>query len=70
MGDTVSRSGYIAPRMGRGADEEVREEAPGTTRAPADRWSVGALVCLAEDRGFEPLRAFTQHAFQACAIGH
>ena len=24
----------------------------------------------AEDRGFEPLRAFTQHAFQACAIGH
>ena len=25
---------------------------------------------MAEDRGFEPLRAFTQHAFQACAIGH
>jgi hypothetical protein len=25
---------------------------------------------LAEDRGFEPLRAFTQHAFQACALGH
>ena len=24
----------------------------------------------AEDRGFEPLRAFTQHAFQACALGH
>jgi hypothetical protein len=24
----------------------------------------------AEDRGFEPLRACTQHAFQACAIGH
>src|SRR5699024_2082950 len=24
---------------------------------------------LAEDRGFEPLRAFTQHAFQACALG-
>ena len=23
----------------------------------------------AEDRGFEPLRALTQHAFQACAIG-
>ncbi len=28
------------------------------------------LVTLAEDRGFEPLRALTQHAFQACAIGH
>ncbi len=25
---------------------------------------------VAEDRGFEPLRAFTQHAFQACALGH
>ena len=27
-------------------------------------------VMVAEDRGFEPLRAFTQHAFQACALGH
>ena len=25
---------------------------------------------MAEDRGFEPLRALTQHAFQACALGH
>ncbi len=25
---------------------------------------------LAEDRGFEPLRALTQPAFQASAIGH
>jgi hypothetical protein len=25
---------------------------------------------LAEDAGFEPARALTQHAFQACAIGH
>ena len=25
---------------------------------------------FAEDAGFEPARAFTQHAFQACAIGH
>ena len=24
----------------------------------------------AEDGGFEPPRACTQHAFQACAIGH
>ena len=30
----------------------------------------GPVVVLAEDRGFEPLRAFTQHAFQACALGH
>jgi hypothetical protein len=68
MGDMAGGSGYSAPRMrrilGHGAD------AAGTARAPPDRWSVGALVCLAEDRGFEPLRAFTQHAFQACAIGH
>ena len=27
-------------------------------------------ISLAENRGFEPLRACTQHAFQACAIGH
>src|SRR5690606_17331454 len=25
---------------------------------------------MAEDRGFEPLRAFTQPAFQASALGH
>ncbi len=31
---------------------------------------VSWLVSVAEDRGFEPLRAFTQHAFQACALGH
>ena len=24
---------------------------------------------MAEDGGFEPPRAFTQHAFQACALG-
>ena len=24
----------------------------------------------AEDAGFEPARACTQHAFQACALGH
>jgi len=27
---------------------------------------VSARLRLAEDRGFEPLRAFTQHAFQVC----
>jgi len=26
-------------------------------------------VGVAEDAGFEPARALTQHAFQACAIG-
>ncbi len=30
----------------------------------------GFNSCFAEDRGFEPLRALTQHAFQACALGH
>ena len=29
-----------------------------------------ALVRGAEDAGFEPARACTQHAFQACALGH
>ena len=46
---------------------------PGTGPEPfrpsdSDR-SVDALA-LAEDRGFEPLRAFTQRAFQARALGH
>ena len=27
------------------------------------------LAAVAEDTGFEPVRALTQHAFQACAIG-
>ena len=30
----------------------------------------GSRSTLAEDGGFEPPRAFTQHAFQACALGH
>ena len=28
------------------------------------------LVSMAEDRRFELLRGFPQHAFQACALGH
>ena len=28
------------------------------------------IIDVAEDRGFEPLRALTQPAFQASAIGH
>src|SRR5665647_2191523 len=56
--------------------------APVTHRPEDHRASLGTLglaysvsmLCgtpssLAEDRGFEPLRAFTQHAFQACALG-
>src|SRR6202020_2195659 len=31
-------------------------------------WSY--LVSMAEDKRFELLRACTQHAFQACALGH
>ena len=38
---------------------------------PEVRAGVGAQrVRVAEDRGFEPLRALTQPAFQASAIGH
>ena len=28
------------------------------------------LISVAEDKRFELLRACTQHAFQACALGH
>lgn len=31
-------------------------------------WQVCTLI--AEVTGFEPARAFTQHAFQACALNH
>lgn len=37
-------------------------------RSPSLRGS--RALKTAEDGGFEPPRAFTQHAFQACAIGH
>lgn len=36
---------------------------------PASKNEAG-ISSLAEDRGFEPLRAFTQPAFQASALGH
>lgn len=32
--------------------------------------SGSSKAVVAEDRGFEPLRGFPQHAFQACALGH
>ena len=37
---------------------------------PCESVPAFALVSVAEDRGFEPLRALTQPAFQASAIGH
>ena len=41
--------------------------APQATKTPEPHWVPGLA---AEDGGFEPPRACTQHAFQACAIGH
>ena len=37
---------------------------------PKKKPAQGGFLTLAENKGFEPLRACTQHAFQACAIGH
>ena len=42
----------------------------GTTRNKANLTSVYKATQSAENGGFEPPRACTQHAFQACAIGH
>ena len=39
------------------------------TREGGSRFGA-APAMVAEDRGFEPLRALTQPAFQASAIGH
>nr|BFF07714.1 hypothetical protein GCM10023233_26830 [Brevibacterium otitidis] len=43
--------------------------APGARRRPLNCLPRSGALPNAEDRGFEPLRALTQHAFQACAIG-
>src|SRR6476619_2845571 len=43
---------------------------PSSTSPSSRRASPAGSRFSAEDRGFEPLRAFTQHAFQACALGH
>ena len=40
------------------------------TFEPGTRSGSFTSMTVAEDRGFEPLRAFTQPAFQASAIGH
>ena len=64
-----------AKAVGEKADGEegpggLRHHDSGKDESPDLESLVGAFVHMAEDRGFEPLRAFTQHAFQACAIGH
>ena len=51
------------PRMTRSTDAARGDSMTAPT-------SVVGAVRVAEDRGFEPLRALTQHAFQASAIGH
>jgi hypothetical protein len=43
--------------------------APGRNK-PLTCFRRSRACCGAEDGGFEPPRALTQHAFQACAIGH
>lgn len=51
-------------------DESRAAPRPEYDEAP-HRCSTGeGLLRVAEDRGFEPLRALTQPAFQASAIGH
>ena len=49
---------------------EPQARTPSSTATPAEldrNWSASSQVSawfrVAEDRGFEPLRAFTQHAF-------
>ena len=49
------------------SDVRCGRQSAANLTAPA---RTAGAVRVAEDRGFEPLRALTQHAFQACAIGH
>ena len=61
-----SEGGEADPRAGaQGSELSAR-------RSPVSRVRNGetGLRISAEDGGFEPPRACTQHAFQACAIGH
>src|SRR5699024_9531690 len=58
---SVARGGRSPP--GRIIVGPTNEKPP-----PADE-SAGGGFPTAEDGGFEPPRALTQHAFQACAIG-
>ena len=65
VGDGLSQEGSPLARSridaGNCAEFEQRSRVRGPAAHPAS---------LAEDGGFEPPRALTQHAFQACAIGH
>jgi len=46
--------------------ETTIETMPGLLRRPEGSASAFPLVGVAEDAGFEPARALTQHAFQVC----
>src|SRR6476646_5506703 len=61
-GAAFAAGSFLAARSG------SRHHLP-TAKEKDPRASLG-VISVAEDRGFEPLRAFTQHAFQACALGH
>ena len=68
------RSGVMDTGRGTGTrlrtpGDRVRRAARPRGSRPRGFLSARALL-LAEDRGFEPLRALTQPAFQASAIGH
>ena len=56
-----------AASMGRKPDRAPAAAAEERTEKPRNHTDSGVV---AEDGGFEPPRACTQHAFQACAIGH
>lgn len=55
------------PTYGHRAACTPSERPPGARKPRNLKRSRGPV---AEDGGFEPPRACTQHAFQACAIGH
>ncbi len=59
-------------REGRSGIVPAHTPAHGDRIAPFNKphSPVNTVFSMAEDGGFEPPRAFTQHAFQACAIGH
>ena len=69
-GFETTRRAKLAARTARGraglaaAGDQAGLQA---TKTPEPQWVPGLT---AEDGGFEPPRACTQHAFQACAIGH
>ena len=65
LADTRRRRRLVGSGRWRSAGD--RDAAASGARAAARRALAGNL---AEDRGFEPLRACTQPAFQASAIGH